>query len=172
MEKPLEQWQLEKNRLSGRIIQAREITESDRPVADIPACGFAGPVFWDSVGGSVADRNHFSDLQVVHARLARQLGPEGVIVGRVLDTNRDPRQVVKLLVLSGVVDANIHVVATVSLMEEGRDSQGYWCRLVSDDRYWTNGENRIIYDFAVRISTKGEIRLMHVNHVIATKAAK
>ena len=169
MEKPLERWELEENRLSGRIIQAREITKSDKPVAGIPPCGFPRPVFWSAAGGIVVDRNYLTDLTVVHARRSRELGPEGAVVGRVLDTKRDPRQVVKLLVLAGVVDANIHVVATVSLMEEGRDPQGYWCRLISDDRFWTNSENRVVYDFAVRVSTEGEIRLMHVNHVGQSK---
>ncbi|NUQ62876.1 MAG: hypothetical protein HUU20_10325 [Pirellulales bacterium] len=165
LEKPLECWQLERNPVACPLVPAREITESYAPVRGIPPCGFKGPVFWESSGQAVVDRALFTDLRTVRARQARELPPGGAIIGRILDTKHDPRQVVKLLVLSGIVDANIHVVATISLMEEGHDAKGYWCRLVSDDRYWTNQENRVLYDFALRLSPQGEIRLVHVDHV-------
>lgn len=174
LEKPIDRWRLERNPIAARTVPAREIVESNKPVNDIPPCGFAKPVFWFSSDQTVVvDRNQFTDLRTVRGQQSKELGPEGILIGRMLETKRDPRQVVKLLVLSGVVDANIHVVATVSLMEEGRDDQGYWCRLVSDDRYWTNQENRVLYDFAIRISSGGEIRLMHVNSMGAPgRAAK
>lgn len=160
MQGPVERWQLERNPIAAPLIPARRIVLSDERVPGIPACGFSRPVFWNSGHEVVVDQDLFTDLRTVRARQARGLDPEGIVVGRVRHPKHDPRQVVKLLVTSGVVDANIHVVATVSLMEEGRNSRGYWARLISDDRFWTNRENRMLYDFAVVISFEGEIRLM------------
>jgi hypothetical protein len=161
----IERWELERNPIAVARIPARRIADSDEPILGIPRCGFSRPVFWSSGDEVVVDSGLFSDLRTVQARQAQKLGPDGIVVGRVRDAKHDPRQIVQLLVRSGVVDANIHVVATVSLLEEGRDAHGYWARLVSDDRFWTNQENRVLYDFAMRISDEGEIRLMNVDCV-------
>lgn len=158
----IERWELERNPVAVVRIPARRIADSDEPILGIPGCGFSRPVFWSSGVEVVVDSGLFGDLRTVHARQAQELGPDGIVVGRVRDAKHDPRQTVQLLVTSGVVDANIHVVATVSLLEEGQDAHGYWARLVSDDRFWTNQENRVLYDFAVQISAEGEIRLMNV----------
>ncbi len=168
LKKAIEVWTVERNPITAPIVPARDVSKADSPVPGIPECGFERPVFWNLDESPVVDRAVFTDLRSVKARSNRDLPKDGLLVGSILDSKHRPRDVIKLLVTSGVIDANIHVVATIHVMEEGKDSQGHWVKLVSDDRYWTNKEHQVFYDFAVHVSDRGEIRLVSVTKLEST----
>jgi len=156
-----ETWSLERNPVAQPLVRARPITTADRPVPGITPCGFGRPVFWQAADGIVVDEAFFSDLKTVHCRRATTFGPEGERVGRIVGRGHDSRQVVKLLVHAGVIDANIHAAATVDVVAGGHDASGDWFRLKSDASFWTNRENHERFEFAVRVSETGEIRVVH-----------
>jgi hypothetical protein len=160
--KPIaEAWELQRNPVAQPRVRARAITADDRPVEGIPACGFDRPVFWQADDEVVVDRTRFTDLTAVQGRLAEQFADTGKAVGRLVDRRQSGLEVVKLLVHAGIVDANIHAAATVTLVAAGRDGEGEWFKLASDARYWTNQENREIFEFGVRVAESGEIRVLN-----------
>jgi hypothetical protein len=156
----VETWQLERNPVAQPLVRARPITAADRPVPNIPPCGFERPVFWEGDDGIVVDATAFSDLRTVQGRRASAAGAAGSLVGRVVHDGQDARLVVKLLVHAGVIDAGIHAATTVTLVAAGRDGDGEWFRLASDARYWTNREHHEPFTFGVRVSAAGEVRVL------------
>lgn len=155
----VEVWQLERNPVAQSIVRARHIAATDRAVAGIPACGFERPVFWRADDEIVVDETVFSELRTVQARRAATFAPAGELVGRVAARGRDPLDIVKLLVHAGVIDATIHVAATVHVLAAGRDATGAWFRLASDARFWTDREHHERFEFGVRILDSGEIHV-------------
>lgn len=162
-----ELWHLERSAVSGRITRAVALHGGEEAVAGMPACGFPRPVFRMTGGEVVVDAALFSDLRTVPARAAATLGPAGETIGRIVTRDHDPREVVKLLVHAGVIDANVRLVATVAIVAEGRDDAGRWFRLLSDDRAWTGRDGRDLYAFGVRVSPSGTIRLVNPNSLHA-----
>lgn len=157
----LDVWQLERSAVANSVTRAVALTGAERAVAGIPECGFGKPVFRIVGREVVVDAAVFTDLRTVRARRAATLGPAGEIVGRIVANGHDPRNVVKLLVHAGVIDANVHLMATVAVVAEGRDVSGHWFRLLSDDRFWTDRDGRDLYAFGVRVSPAGLIRIVN-----------
>jgi hypothetical protein len=113
---------------------------------------------------SVVNEDVFTDLRMVRGKDAGALDPDGIAVGRVKLKDYDPVEVVQFLVASGIVDANIHVRASISGSHFTSEA-GEWFSLHSDDPYWTNRENHERYDFGVHIATNGTIRLINRRYV-------
>lgn len=120
--------------------------------SDDPALKFANGY------GPVVDEKVFSDLRKVRGELADKLEPAGVVVGRVKATKFDPVRLVQFLVTSGVIDANLHVDATITGTHYTADS-GDWFALHSDDLFTTMRTSTISYNFGVHIAKDGTIRL-------------
>lgn len=112
----------------------------------------------------VVDENVFTDLRMVRGQDAATLDDGGVVVGRVKLTEYDPVELVRFLVASGIVDANIHIEATVTGSHH-RSEAGDWFALHSDDPYWTNRANHERYDFGIHIASDGTIRLINRQHI-------
>jgi hypothetical protein len=102
----------------------------------------------------------FIDLQRAEARSAEKLQNGGQKLGLYVEEEPQFRDAIHFLVENGVPDANWHLMATVHLMSDGHDHQGYWCLLVSQDSYFTNSANADTYDFGMRIGNDGVIRLV------------
>lgn len=113
---------------------------------------------------SVVDERVFTDLRKVNGETAEKLGQDGVVIGRVKLKEYDPVELVRFLVSSGIVDANIHIHATVTGTYFASDD-GHWFSLHSDDPYWTNTDNIARYDFGIHISSDGTIRMVPKQHV-------
>lgn len=158
-----EVWRLERTAVANSITRAVPLTGAERAVAGIPDCGFRRPVFRMVGREIVVDAAVFSDLRTVRVRGAATFGPAGEIIGRVVAEGNAPRNLVKLLVHAGVIDANVHLVAAVAITAEGRDDAGHWFRLLSDDRFWTDRDGRDLYAFGVRVSPAGLIRVVNPN---------
>jgi hypothetical protein len=158
-----ELWRLERTAVANSITRAVSLTGAERAVAGIPDCGFRRPAFRMVGREIVVDAAVFTDLRTVGARGAATFGPAGEIVGRIVADGHAPRNVVKLLVHAGVIDANVHLIATVAIMAEDRDGAGHWLRLLSDDRFWTDRDGRDVYAFGVRVSPAGLIRVVNPN---------
>lgn len=65
----------------------------------------------------------------------------------------------KDVLVNGVVDANLHVEATIFLIDQTERGDSHWALLVSEDPYWTNEMHIEIYDFAVSVDGSGCVRL-------------
>lgn len=161
MKPELETWKLERNPVAQPLVKARRITTADQAVPGIPPCGFERPVFWKGEDGIVVDGAVFTDLRTVMGRRAATFAPAGEPVGRIVGRGHESRQVVKLLVHAGVIDANIHVAATVEVVAAGCDADGDWFRLASDASFWTSRENRERFEFGARVAETGEIRVVN-----------
>lgn len=156
-----EVWILERNPVAEPLVRARGITAADEAVPGIPPCGFDRPVFWQTADAIVVDEAAFSDLKTVPGRRAATFAAEGERVGRIVAPGHDPRQVVKLLVHAGIIDANIHASATVEMLAAGHAGGDAWFRLASDASYWTDREHRERFEFGVRVSAAGDILVVH-----------
>lgn len=156
---PLHVWHLRRTGTAKSVFRAVHLTGAERAMAGLPGCGFATHVFRIVDREIVVDATVFTDLKTVRARHAATLGPAGEAIGQLVATGHEPRNIVKLLVHAGVIEANIHALATVAVMAEGRDAAGHWFRLLSDDRFRTDREGRDLYAFGVRISPAGMIRV-------------
>ena len=108
---------------------------------------------------SVVDENVFTNLRIVNGTNADKLNLDGVVIGRVKLEEYDPVELVYFLVESGIVDANIHMTATVRCTHFSSDN-GDWFSLHSSDRYWTNQENHVNYAFGIHIGEDGTIRMV------------
>jgi hypothetical protein len=183
-------WHLEKNVASGMTVESKDGKQTYRVVRAIdvsdlnakqrlvvptmPQSKEQGPsplVLWQKKFGgkelesqngyaSAVDEKVFSDLRMVSAREAEKLKPEGIDVGRVKLKEYDPVELASFLVASGIVDANIHILAAVTGTYSKSDA-GHWFALHSDDPYWTNQENHASYDFGLHIAPDGTIRLIN-----------
>lgn len=156
-----ETWSLQRNPVAQPIVRARRLTAMDQPVPDIPSCGFEELVFVRAADEIAVNMAVFGDLTTVACRRAAAFGSEGERVGRIVTRGLDSRQVVKLLVHAGIIDATIHVAATVAVAAAGHDVGGDWLLLTSDATYWTNREHHERFEFGVRISVTGEIRVVN-----------
>lgn len=157
MELQQPRWEIERNPVQQARVPAGARPEGAQPVRDVPTDGFQGPVFWTDDVRVTVDECLFSELRSVPARQVEGLTDEQRLVGRYVGPRTPPRRVVKLLVCSGVINANTHGRATVRVLEEREDRDGYWALLSSDDRFWTNRENRVEYRFGVRVTPDGAI---------------
>ena len=109
---------------------------------------------------SVVDENVFTDLKMVDGDDASKLDMGGIEIGRVKIDDYDPLELAKFLVASGIVDANIHIRATITGTHSTSD-QGEWFALHSDDPYWTNKSNHASYSFGIHIAKDGTIRMIN-----------
>ena len=107
----------------------------------------------------------FVNLIQTDARRAPRQPNQVLDLGRYVEEEPLPRAAIRFLLENGVPDANVHVMATVHLMSEGHDEQGYWCVLISEDDSWTNSHYRDTYDFGIRLVIEGTIRLVSANQL-------
>lgn len=125
------------------------------PQADLPySNGYA----------SVVDKDTFTDLRIVDGQSASKLGPEGIVIGRVKLEKYDPVELVEFLVTTGIVNANLHVEATVTGTHT-TSPQGDWFSLHSIDPYWTNSRNTARYSFGIHIAKDGTMRMINRSHM-------
>jgi hypothetical protein len=113
---------------------------------------------------SVVDEQAFTDLRQVRAQDAENLDSDGIEIGRVKLKRYDPLDLAHFLIASGIVDANIHVQATVTGSHFPSDT-GHWFRFHSDDPYWTMKKNQASYDFGLHIAPDGTIRMINVRYL-------
>lgn len=113
---------------------------------------------------SVVDEKCFTDLRTFSGQSAKTLNREAIRVGRIKLKKFQPVHLVHFLVSSGIVDANLHIMATVTGTYYESDA-GSWFSLNSSDPYWTNKQNHAYYSFAIYISREGEIFVMNRSDV-------
>jgi hypothetical protein len=113
---------------------------------------------------SVVDEKVFTDLRMVRGQDAAKLGAEGIEIGRVKLDKYDPVELAQFLVGSGIVDANIHILASVTGTHFTNDA-GHWFDLHSDDPYWTNQANHARYSFGLHIAPDGVIRMINPSQI-------
>lgn len=119
----------------------------------------------DERPNEVLEDSRFESLTESRAKLASQLDEAGTFIGKYVGDDLSEHDIVGYLLDNHIVDANLHIVATIYLMAEGHDETGYWALLVSEDPYWTNQENLDIYPFAIRINQDGELWLHNAETV-------
>jgi hypothetical protein len=113
---------------------------------------------------SVVDEKNFGNLRIVRGQDADKLNRDGVVVGRVKAKKYDALKLAHFLIATGIVDANIHIEATITGEHYSSDA-GHWFKLHSDDPFWTNRTNRVQYNFGLHIGSDGTIRLINAAHV-------
>ena len=116
-----------------------------------------------------------SHITPCSARRADLLPASGQIVAEVNLAERSDRcceQLLKDVMVNGVVDANLHVEATICLIAQTELGALYWALLVSEDPYWTNEKHVEIYDFAVSVDGSGCVRLHPASAFPASNASE
>ncbi|MEX1223433.1 MAG: hypothetical protein WEA31_02685 [Pirellulales bacterium] len=113
---------------------------------------------------SVVDEQVFTDLRIVSAGDAVNLKLDGSVIGRIKSEDYDPAELARFLLVSGIIDANHHILATVTGSQFTSD-EGHWFKLHGSDPYWTSKYNHANYYFGIHIAKDGTIRLINRRYV-------